>query len=37
LPRIAETLAHLRGLPVDDLVRATGANTQAVLPRLKTD
>lgn len=34
LPRIAAELARLRGLPLEDLARATGANARAVLPRL---
>jgi TatD DNase family protein len=34
LPRIAQTLAELRGLPLDDLARVTSANTRAALPGL---
>jgi TatD DNase family protein len=35
LPRIAETLAHLRGLPLETVAQATTANTLAVLPGLE--
>ena len=34
LPRIAQVLAALRGLPVDELARQTTENARAVLPRL---
>ena len=34
LPRIAATLAGLRGVPVEELAAATTANTHRVLPRL---
>ena len=34
LPRIAAALAELRGIPVEALAEATGANVRAVLPRL---
>ena len=34
LPRIAETLAQLRGLPVAELAQATSANAHEALPRL---
>jgi len=34
LPRIAETLAELRRLPLDDIARITSANALAVLPGL---
>lgn len=34
LPRIAETLASLRAMPLDDLAEATSANVRAALPRL---
>ena len=34
LPRIARTLAELRGMPLVDLIYATTANACAVLPRL---
>ena len=34
LPRIAATLAELRGLSLADLAAATSANTRAALPRL---
>jgi TatD DNase family protein len=34
LPRIAESIAALRGLAVDELAAATTANAHAVLPRL---
>jgi len=34
LPRIAAILAELRGLPLNELLAATRANTYAVLPRL---
>ena len=36
LPRIAQQLADLRGLPVETLAAATRNNTFAALPRLKT-
>jgi TatD DNase family protein len=34
LPRIAEVLAQLRGLPVDELARVTARNAGEALPRL---
>ena len=34
LPRIAETLAELRQLPLEDIARITSANARSVLPRL---
>ena len=34
LPRIARTLAELRGLPLDELAAATSRNARAALPRL---
>ena len=34
LPRIAEALAALRGIPVDELAATTTANAREVLPRL---
>ena len=34
LPRIASTLAELRGLPVDAVIAATGANAETILPGL---
>jgi TatD DNase family protein len=34
LPRIGETLAQLRGMPVDALAQLTSRNAHAVLPRL---
>ena len=34
LPRIARSLAELRGLPVDEIAAATGRNARAALPRL---
>ncbi len=34
LPRIAETLAQLRGLPLEDLAAATTANAHSALPGL---
>ena len=34
LPRIAAVLAALRGIPEDELARATGANAVAALPKL---
>jgi TatD DNase family protein len=36
LPRIAQTLAQLRGWSLDDTARRTGANAWAALPRLAT-
>lgn len=36
LPRIAQVVAQLRGLPVDALAQATRANACAALPRLAT-
>jgi TatD DNase family protein len=36
LPRIAEVLAQLRGITVDELAAATTRNAIAVLPRLAT-
>lgn len=35
LPRIAQTLAELRGMPVADVARATTENSTAVLPALR--
>ena len=35
LPRIAQVLADLRGISVDELAMASTANAQAALPRLK--
>ncbi len=35
LPRIAQVLAQLRGISVDELADATRANARAALPRLK--
>lgn len=35
LPRIAQTLADLRNLPLEELARVTTANALSVLPRLK--
>ncbi len=34
LPRIARSLAELRGLPLDEIAAATGRNARAALPRL---
>ncbi|MGZ5848217.1 MAG: TatD family hydrolase, partial [Ramlibacter sp.] len=34
LPAIAQVVAGLRGLPLDELARATTANAIAALPRL---
>jgi TatD DNase family protein len=34
LPRIAETLVELRGMPLDEVARRTAANAHAALPRL---
>jgi TatD DNase family protein len=34
LPRIAETMAELRGLPLEEIARATTENARAVLPKL---
>jgi TatD DNase family protein len=34
LPRIARSLADLRGLPLDEIAAATGRNAHAALPRL---
>jgi TatD DNase family protein len=36
LPRIAEVLADLRGLPLAELAAATCRNAQRVLPKLAT-
>jgi TatD DNase family protein len=36
LPRIAQTLAELRGIPLEQIAQATTANALAVLPRLNT-
>jgi TatD DNase family protein len=36
LPRIAQTLAELRGVPLEEVARVTTANALSVLPRLKT-
>jgi TatD DNase family protein len=35
LPRIAQTLAELRGMPLEEVARATTANALSVLPRLR--
>ena len=35
LPRFAEVLAGLRGMPVDELIEATGANALAAVPGLQ--
>jgi len=35
LPRIAQTLADLRAMPLAALARLTAANTRAALPRLR--
>jgi TatD DNase family protein len=34
LPRIAQTLAQLRIMPLEEIARITSANALAVLPRL---
>ncbi len=34
LPRIAQTLAELRGIPIEDIYAATSANARTALPRL---
>lgn len=34
LPRIAQVIAGIRGIEVDELIAATGANARRVLPRL---
>ncbi|HAF45326.1 MAG TPA: DNAase [Gallionellaceae bacterium] len=34
LPRIAQTLAELRGMPLEEVARATAANSIAVMPAL---
>ena len=34
LPRIAQTLAELRGLPLEEIARRTATNARAALPRL---
>jgi len=36
LPRIAQVLAELRGIALEEIARATSANALAVLPRLNT-
>ena len=36
LPRIAQTLAELRGISLEEVARVTTANALAVLPRLRT-
>ena len=36
LPRIAETLAELRQLPLNEIARITTANALSVLPKLKS-
>jgi TatD DNase family protein len=36
LPRIAQTLAELRGIPLDEIARVTTANALSVLPKLKS-
>jgi Mg-dependent DNase len=35
LPRIAQTLADLRGVPLEEIARVTTANAAAVLPALR--
>lgn len=35
LPRIAQILAELRGIPLEEIARATTANALSVLPRLR--
>ena len=35
LPRIVQTLAELRGIPLEEIARATTANALSVLPRLR--
>ena len=35
LPRIAQTLAELRGIPLQEIARATTENAMAVLPKLR--
>jgi len=35
LPRIAQTMAELRGVPLDEIARMTSANALSVLPKLK--
>jgi TatD DNase family protein len=35
LPRIAQVLAELRGMPLEALIAATRANAQIALPRLQ--
>ena len=37
LPRIAETLAELRGMTLEEVARATSENALSVLPRLEPD
>jgi TatD DNase family protein len=34
LPRIAQTLANLRCIPLEEIARVTAFNTRAVLPKL---
>jgi len=34
LPRIAQTLANLRGIPLEEIARVTSANTRSVLTKL---
>jgi len=36
LPRIAQTLADLRGVPLEEIARVTTENTLSVMPRLKS-
>ncbi len=36
LPRIAQTLAELRGIPLEEVARVTTANALSVLPRLRS-
>jgi len=36
LPRIAQTLAELRGVPLEEIARVTTANALSVLPKLKS-
>ena len=36
LPRIAQTMADLRGIPLEEIARVTTANALSVLPRLRS-
>ena len=36
LPRIAQTLADLRGIPLEEVARVTTTNVLSVLPKLKS-